>query len=135
MRMIRTSNPSPTRPVVRLLAALALCTATAAGAQTLSPEQDPLVRNMDTSVSPGADFFQYACGRWLKANPIPPSERGWGIANLVNEETYRQRLGICQDAAKTKAAKGSSEQKVGEFWATGMDSVTMARKGIEPMKP
>jgi putative endopeptidase len=106
-----------------------------AGGPTLSPEQDPLVRNMDASVSPGSDFFKYACGRWIKENPIPASERGWGIANLVNEETYRQRLSICQDAAKSKAAKGTNEQKIGDYWATGMDSVAVDKQGIEPLKP
>src|SRR5262249_5370249 len=77
---------------------------------------------------------QYACGAWLKKNPIPASERGWGIANLVNEETYRQRLEICRGAAMAKAAKGSSEQKVGDLWSTGMDSVTIDKQGIEPLK-
>jgi putative endopeptidase len=106
-----------------------------AGGPTLSPEQDPLVKNMDTAVSPGADFFQYACGKWLAKNPIPASERGWGIANLVNEETYRQRLTICEDAARSKAAKGTNDQKIGDFWATGMDSVTIDKQGVEPLKP
>ena len=120
------------------LVAIVLAAAVAparAGGPTLSPEQDPLVRNMDASVAPGTDFFKYACGRWLKENPIPASERGWGIANLVNEETYRQRLTICQDAARSKAAKGTNEQKIGDYWATGMDSVTIDKQGVEPLKP
>jgi putative endopeptidase len=120
--------------VVTILVAVGVAPARAGG-PTLSPEQDPLVRNMDASVSPGADFFKYACGRWLKDNPIPASERGWGIGNLVNEETYRQRLSICQDAARSKAAKGSNEQKIGDYWATGMDSVAIDRQGIEPLRP
>ena len=101
----------------------------------LPPEQDPLVRNMDTSVAPGSDFFKYACGKWLRENPIPPSERGWGIANLVNEETYRQRLTICQEAAKSGAPKGTSAQKVGDFWSSGLDSVAVDKQGAEPLKP
>jgi putative endopeptidase len=133
-----TSASLFTRPWRVALVAIVLASAVRpahAGGPTLSPEQDPLVKNMDKSVSPGADFFQYACGAWLKANPIPASERGWGIANLVNEETYRQRLQICQDAARAKAAKGSNEQKIGDFWATGMDSVTIDKQGAEPLKP
>src|SRR5262249_20061566 len=58
---------------------------------TLSRAQDPLIQNMDTTVKPGTDFFMYACGKWIKQNPIPASERGWGIGNLVQEETYTQR--------------------------------------------
>jgi putative endopeptidase len=133
--MTRFSRSPRALGATLVVAVLSLTRAAVCGAQTLSPEQDPLVKNMDTSVSPGADFFQYACGAWLKKNPIPPSERGWGIANLVNEETYRQRFEICRGAAMAKAAKGSSEQKVGDLWATGMDSVTIDTQGIEPLKP
>jgi putative endopeptidase len=121
-----------------LFAALALTLllpAAALAGPTLPPEQDPLVQNMDTSVKPGSDFFKYACGKWLKEHPIPASERGWGIANLVNEETYRQRLEICRAAARANAAKGSSAQKVGDWWATGMDSVTVDKLGAAPLKP
>ena len=101
----------------------------------LSPEMDPLVRNMNPAAKPGTDFAQYASGAWLKANPIPASERGWGIANLVNEETYRQRLTICQDAARASGARASNEQKIGDFWATGMDSAKADKLGAEPLKP
>jgi len=102
---------------------------------TLPRELDPLVQNMDPSVSPGADFFKYACGGWLKRNPIPASERGWGIANLVNEETYRQRLTILEGAAAENAPAGSSAQKVGDFWATAMDSAKADRLGAQPLAP
>ncbi len=102
---------------------------------TLPPELDPLVRHMDTSAAPGADFFKYACGRWIAENPIPASERGWGISNLVNEETYRQRLAICRDAANSGAPRGSNEQQVGDFWATGMDSAAIDRLGAAPLRP
>ena len=120
-----------------LLAAAALAFAPSARAQApvLTPEMDPLVRHMNTSAKPGADFFQYACGAWLTANPIPASERGWGISNLVNEETYRQRLTICESAARKPGAKGSNEQRIGDFWATGMDSAHADRMGADPLKP
>ena len=121
-----------------LLAALAWAafpTSAHAASPTLPPEQDPLVQNMDRSVSPGADFFKYACGGWIAKNPIPASESRWGIANLVNEETYRQRLLICEDAARAKGPDGSSAQKVGDFWATGMDSARIDRQGAGPLQP
>ena len=93
-----------------------------ARADTMPRAMDPLVLNMDPAVSPGADFFQYACGRWVRENPIPAAERGWGIGNLVTAETYVQRLAICSAAAAASAPRGSIDQKVGDFWATGMDS-------------
>jgi putative endopeptidase len=135
MRMKRAWN-LPRRSLAASGMALLLCSQVPAHAgPSLPPEKDPLVQNMDRSVSPGSDFFKYACGKWLRENPIPPSERGWGIANLVNEETYRQRLTICQEAAASGAAKGTSAQKVGDFWATGMDSVSIDRQGAAPLKP
>ncbi len=115
--------------------ALALGAGAALAAGTLPIAMDPLVRNLDKTVSPGADFFSYANGAWVKANPIPASERGWGIANLVYEETYRQRVEICTAAATSGAAQGTSAQKVGDFWATGMDSAAIEAAGAKPLAP
>ena len=113
-----------------------LFTVSVARASTPLPrDKDPLVQNMDPSVSPGADFFQYACGGWLKAHPIPASERGWGIGNVVREEIYLQLRGICENSLRAGVERGTSEQKVGDLWATGMDSVTIDRQGITPIKP
>lgn len=122
-------------PLALLVLAATFSPCALQAAPTLSRELDPLVQNMDPSVSPGADFFQYACGGWIKRNPIPASERGWGIANLVNEETYRQRLTILEGAARANAAAGSSAQKVGDFWATAMDSTLAERLGAQPLAP
>jgi putative endopeptidase len=117
-----------------LLVALVVFAALPARAQsTLPPDLDPLVKNMDPAVKPGADFFKYACGRWVAENPIPASESRWGIANLVNEETYRQRLTICQDASRARQMAGTNEQKIGDFWTMAMDSVSADRLGAKPL--
>ena len=110
-------------------------TSVAAPAGTLPAELDPLVRNRDTTTSPGADFFQYASGKWLKDNPIPPAERGWGLGNLVRDANYLQMREICESAARSNAARGTREQQVGDFWAAGMDSVAIAKQGAAPLKP
>jgi putative endopeptidase len=89
---------------------------------------------VDPSVSPREDFFHYAVGRWLKANPIPPAERSWGIAHVVQEETYQRLLRISQDAAaNTSSPRGSNAQKIGDFWYSGMDSVSNAKQGFAPL--
>ena len=120
-----------------LLAALALPAAYsgASAAPMLTPDKDPLVQDLDPTVKPGTDFFNYSCGGWIKKNPIPPSERGWGIANLVMDETYGQLRGICEAAAVSGAAHGTVDQKVGDFWATGMDSAAVEAAGAAPMQP
>ncbi len=102
---------------------------------TLPRGQDPLVQDMDARVKPGDDFFRYSCGRWLESHPIPAAERGWGIGNLVQEDTYRQLRGICESAARAGAAGGAVDQKVGDFWTSGMDSVAIEKAGAAPLRP
>ena len=88
---------------------------------------------IDTTVSPRDDFNAYSVGKWLKDHPIPPSERAWGIYNVVQEETYQRLLGISQSAATGKAARGSNAQKIGDFYAASMDTVTIAKQGFTPI--
>ena len=81
---------------------------------------------------PVLDFFKYATGTWMKENPIPASERRWGLANLVNEETYARLKGILQEAASTKSPEGTAKQKIGDFYFTGMDTVSIENQGLSP---
>lgn len=122
-------------PIAVALVAVSFAHAAAWSAPVLTPERDPLVQNMDHAVRPGTDFFRYACGGWLKKNPIPASERGWGIANLVQDETFAQLRGICEAAATSNAPHGSIDQKVGDFWAVGMDSAAIDAQGAAPLAP
>lgn len=117
------------------LALLAVPSAQPAHAGVLPPERDPLVQNLDRTVKPGTDFFRYANGGWVKRNPIPASEARWMIGEVVREEVYQQLLDICRSAAASNAAPGSDEQKVGDFWAVGMDSARTDAQGAEPLQP
>jgi putative endopeptidase len=91
---------------------------------------------IDKTVDPRQDFYHYSVGKWLKANPIPAAERAWGIANVVQDETYQRVLAISRDAAAdAKSPKGSNAQKIGDFWYSAMDSVTNAKQGFEPLAP
>jgi putative endopeptidase len=96
---------------------------------------DFLTQAIDSTISPGVDFFKYATGTWMKNNPIPSSERAWGIGNLVQEETYSRLKGILEEAEKSKSKPGSNEQKIGDFYFTGMDSAGIEKQGISPLKP
>ena len=71
-----------------VLFAVVLAAATDSSAEPPAPPQqtDFVAANLDSSVSPGNDFFQYANGGWLKRNPIPPTESTWGIDSLVRNE-------------------------------------------------
>jgi putative endopeptidase len=123
---------SPSLRVTLLSAALALASAGAFAADVM-PTQDFLAAHMDTSVDPGVDFFQYANGAWLKAHPIPASEAAWGIGNEVDDELYARLRGISESAAAQAAARGSDQQKIGDFWATAMDAAQADRVGLHPL--
>jgi putative endopeptidase len=90
---------------------------------------------VDRSVSPRNDFFRFAVGKWLREHPIPPSEKSWGIYQVVQDETYNRLLKINHESAKAKASPaGSNQQKIGDFWTTGMDEAAIARNGFTPLK-
>jgi putative endopeptidase len=95
---------------------------------------DILIMNRDTTVNPADDFFAYANGGWIKNNPIPGDETGWGIANLVQEELYKRLLHINEEALK-KNAKSGTDQQIGDFWYSAMDTVGIEKAGISPLKP
>ena len=94
---------------------------------------DFLAAHIDATVDPGVDFFQYANGTWLKAHPIPASESRWGIGNEVGEEIYLRLHAISESAAALHAAPGSDQQKIGDFWATGMDAEKADQLGMHPL--
>jgi len=97
-------------------------------------KQDILVANIDSTVNPADDFFDYANGGWIKKNPIPAEESGWGIGNLVVNENLKRLKEINEQAAKANAALGSSQQKIGDFWIMAMDTVKIEREGIKPLQ-
>ncbi len=99
------------------------------------PASDVLAINMDTSIKASDDFFMYANGGWIKSNAIPAEESQWGIGNLVIEENYKRLREISEKAAAEKAAKGTTSQKIGDLWATAMDSVKIEQNGLKPLQP
>jgi putative endopeptidase len=95
--------------------------------------KDVFADNVDTTINPADDFFQFVNGKWFKNNPIPGSETNWGIGKMVNEEIYANLKKINEEAAKENAAKGTDSQKIGDFWATGMDSAKADKLGLSPL--
>src|SRR5262249_38104004 len=96
---------------------------------------DLLAENLDHSVDPGVDFFDYANGAWLAKNPIPASESSWTIGHLVNEQLYTIKKQLNEkSAAATNAPEGSDEQKIGDFWTTAMDAAKADAAGAAPLK-
>lgn len=114
--------------VTALVASLAACS------KKENDFTDPLLTNRDTTASPGADFFTYANGGWFKRNPIPSSESSNGIFRMIQDTINNQVKDICEKSAKEDAPKGSNKQKIGDFYASGMDSLAIEKAGITPLK-
>ncbi|MEP6535239.1 MAG: M13 family metallopeptidase [Bryobacteraceae bacterium] len=92
------------------------------------------VNAMDKSVNPCEDFYKYACGNWLTANPVPADQSVWGRFSLLAE---RNRT-ILKDILETSTAKTTRtpvEQKIGDYYAACMDERGIEAKGIAPLKP
>jgi putative endopeptidase len=97
---------------------------------------DPLLTHIDSTIKPGDDFFLYANGKWFKENPIPPSESSNGLWQLVQDTINSQIKNICISSSETKNQEsGSNKQKIGDFYFSGMDSISLNRKGIADLKP
>jgi putative endopeptidase len=94
---------------------------------------DPLASQRDTLVKPGNDFWNYACGGWFRANPIPPSESSNGIYLTVGDSINHTLHIICEDCSAKPGIKGSVRQKIGDFYASSMDTLTREKVGMAPL--
>ncbi|MBK6379922.1 MAG: M13 family metallopeptidase [Chitinophagaceae bacterium] len=103
--------------------------------KSAGPKPDILAANLDSTIKPGEDFFEYANGGWLKKNPIPGEQSSWGIGNLVIEENLKRLKEISEKAAAANPAKGSNDQKIGDFWSMAMDSAKIEADGLKPIQP
>ena len=105
-------------------------------AEVLGPTLD--LSSIEARVSPGDDFYQYANGAWLARNPIPPEFSIWGgFVELAerNRAILREILEkTAQADSLAKAEPGSIHQKLGDFYASGMDEATVNREGIRPLQ-
>ncbi len=127
-------NHLKTTLTITCVAFLVACNSPSAKKETAT-DKDVLIENMDTTINPADDFFQYACGTWLKENPIPGNEKGWGVWTSVRNETLDRMKKISENAAADRnASKGSNAQKIGDFYSAGMDSVTIEQNGIKPLQ-
>jgi putative endopeptidase len=120
--------------VVKTLTLCLFATFAAIG-QDLKEQSKPIdPKNMDPSVRPCDDFYRYANGTWLKNNPIPPAFSSWGSFTELAERNNDVLHDILESAAKDQTAPDvSNRKKIGDFYATGMDSTTIEALGWQPI--
>jgi len=117
-------------------ASLCLCLGLAAFSLVAQskPGVDPA--NLDTTVKPCDDFYRFANGGWLKSHSLPADKSRYGAMEELSERNRAilQKI-LTETSAKTTWAKGSVQQKVGDFYASGMNEAAIEKRGLAPMKP
>jgi putative endopeptidase len=89
--------------------------------------------NLDKSCKPCDDFYEFAMGGWMKNNPIPPEFPSWGSFTILADRNQASMRGILEDSMKANPPAGSNQQKIGDFYASCMDTAAIDASGIKPI--
>ena len=93
------------------------------------------VPSMDRKADPCVDFYQYTCGGWMKNNPIPPDQARWSVYGKLGTDNLQFLWGILDDVSKPVASRTPEQQKIGDYFASCMDTAAIEKRGTEPIQP
>src|SRR5882757_658561 len=113
---------------------LLTCLAMPLTAQESKTTSNSIVTSLDKSVDPCVDFYQFACGGWIKNNPIPVDQPIWSRFGELAERNRAVLRGILENAAKA-TNRSANEQKIGDYYSTCIDEDAINKKGIAVLKP
>ena len=132
MKQSITSNEMKIRTILSIIAMAAATVS--APAQQILKSGIPLT-NLDRTVRPGDDFYQFACGGWIKNNPLPSAYSRFGSFDKLQQDNNERINGLLTGLLQGNYAYGSVEQKLSDFYKLAMDSVRRNREGVKPIMP
>ncbi len=91
--------------------------------------------NLDPSVAPNVDFYEYATGGWQQRNPLKPEFSRYGSFDILRENNEIRINDLFAEMTRTKADAGSVEQKISDLYNMGLDSARLNREGAAPIRP
>jgi putative endopeptidase len=103
------------------------------GSPNLKPGFD--INALDKDVDPCADFYHYACGTWLKQNPVPSDRAVYGRSTELIERNQAMLRDILDKSSTAGESRSANEQKIGDYYASCMDEEAIQKKGIGPLVP
>jgi putative endopeptidase len=118
-----------------LLPAILLLTAVASFAQSASSQPAVNLDSIDKTVDPCVDFYQYACGNWLKNTEIPADQTSWGSFIDIRERNSAIMRQILEKAASGGAGRDPISQKIGDYYGSCIDETAANARGVGPLKP
>ena len=93
------------------------------------------VANMDRSVKPGDDFYEYANSEWIKRTEIPPDRAGVGVFTKLSDLSNKRTAALIEEIAKSNPPAGSGARKVADLYNSYMDEATIETKDLAPLRP
>src|SRR5579884_4260508 len=90
---------------------------------------------LDRSADPCVDFYKFACGNWIKQNPIPADQPRWDVYSKLTNENERYLWGLLEQAAKPAPGRTPNQQKIGDYFNACMDEPAVEKAGVGPLKP